>query len=89
MPIPDFVYPVKRICSLLEARLFHHCLDIILEPLKQACWEHAFLFYAPRLLYCRYTRSVHAGLCTRPHITHYHGQLQAIRRSPSSRRSYS
>ncbi|KAI6016279.1 hypothetical protein BKA83DRAFT_4497906 [Pisolithus microcarpus] len=36
MPIPVFMHPTTRICSVLEAHLFHHCLDIILEPLKQA-----------------------------------------------------
>ncbi|KAI5988816.1 hypothetical protein EDD15DRAFT_2172157 [Pisolithus albus] len=36
MPIPAFTHPATRICSVLEARLFHHCLDIVLEPLKQA-----------------------------------------------------
>ncbi|KAF8425368.1 hypothetical protein L210DRAFT_3421346 [Boletus edulis BED1] len=34
MPIPRFVHPTTRICSVLEARLFHQCLDIVLEPLK-------------------------------------------------------
>ena len=36
MPIPAFTHPVTRICSVLKVRLFHQCLDIILEPLKQA-----------------------------------------------------
>ncbi|KAF8547549.1 hypothetical protein OG21DRAFT_1371938, partial [Imleria badia] len=36
MPIPQFVHPTTRICSVLEARLFHQCLDIVLEPLKTA-----------------------------------------------------
>ncbi|KIK16208.1 hypothetical protein PISMIDRAFT_82959, partial [Pisolithus microcarpus 441] len=36
MPIPAFTHPATQICSVLEARLFHHCLDIVLEPLKQA-----------------------------------------------------
>ncbi|KAF8122006.1 hypothetical protein EV363DRAFT_1405252 [Boletus edulis] len=36
MPIPRFVHPTTRICSVLEARLFHQCLDIVLEPLKIA-----------------------------------------------------
>ncbi|KIK21685.1 hypothetical protein PISMIDRAFT_12174 [Pisolithus microcarpus 441] len=36
MPIAEFIYPVMRICSVLEARLFHACLDFVLEPLKKA-----------------------------------------------------
>ncbi|KAI6022462.1 hypothetical protein BKA83DRAFT_4464045 [Pisolithus microcarpus] len=36
MPIPQFIHPVPRMCSVLQERLFHQCLDIILEPLKQA-----------------------------------------------------
>ncbi|KAF8422823.1 hypothetical protein L210DRAFT_3423035, partial [Boletus edulis BED1] len=37
MPIPQFVHPTTQICSVesvLEAQLFHQCLDIVLEPLK-------------------------------------------------------
>ncbi|KAI6014163.1 hypothetical protein BKA83DRAFT_4062537 [Pisolithus microcarpus] len=36
MPIAEFIYPVTRIRSVLEARLFHACLDFVLEPLKKA-----------------------------------------------------
>ncbi|KAI6017001.1 hypothetical protein BKA83DRAFT_4128674 [Pisolithus microcarpus] len=36
MPITEFIYPVTRIRSVLEARLFHACLDFVLEPLKKA-----------------------------------------------------
>ncbi|KAI6114201.1 hypothetical protein F5141DRAFT_1001954, partial [Pisolithus sp. B1] len=36
MPIPAFTHPATQICSVLEVHLFHHCLDIVLEPLKQA-----------------------------------------------------
>ena len=36
LPTPQFVHPVQRMCSVLEAHLIHSCLDIILEPLKQA-----------------------------------------------------
>ncbi|KAI5994462.1 hypothetical protein EDD15DRAFT_2366590 [Pisolithus albus] len=36
MPIPQFIHPVPRMCSVLQERLFHQCLDIVLEPLKQA-----------------------------------------------------
>ncbi|KAI5982061.1 hypothetical protein EDD15DRAFT_2378525 [Pisolithus albus] len=31
-----FIHPVRRMCGVLEERLFHQCLDIVLEPLKQA-----------------------------------------------------
>ncbi|KAI6023000.1 hypothetical protein BKA83DRAFT_4493100 [Pisolithus microcarpus] len=36
MPIVEFIHPIPRIRSVLEARLFHTCLDFILEPLKKA-----------------------------------------------------
>ncbi|KIJ10397.1 hypothetical protein PAXINDRAFT_86129 [Paxillus involutus ATCC 200175] len=36
MPIPNFIHPVSRMRSVLEAHLFHQCLDLDLEPLKQA-----------------------------------------------------
>ena len=36
MPITQFLHPNKRMCSILEACLFHHCLNIVVEPLKTA-----------------------------------------------------
>jgi hypothetical protein len=36
LPIAEFVHELPRMRSVLDARLFHHCLDIVLEPLKQA-----------------------------------------------------
>jgi len=36
LPIPKFMHPKKKICGILEARLFHECLDLILQPLKEA-----------------------------------------------------
>ncbi|KAI6016312.1 hypothetical protein BKA83DRAFT_4060345 [Pisolithus microcarpus] len=36
MPITEFIYPIMRIWSVLEACLFHPCLDFVLEPLKKA-----------------------------------------------------
>ncbi|KAG2090007.1 uncharacterized protein F5147DRAFT_748281 [Suillus discolor] len=36
LPIAEFLHPVKWLQSVLEARLVHQCLDVILEPLKQA-----------------------------------------------------
>lgn len=36
IPIPQFVHSTTRICSVLEARLFHQCFDLILNPLKIA-----------------------------------------------------
>ncbi|KAG1776905.1 hypothetical protein EV702DRAFT_1045915 [Suillus placidus] len=36
LPIAEFLHPVKWMQSVLEARLVHQCLDIVLEPLKQA-----------------------------------------------------
>ncbi|KAG6372365.1 hypothetical protein JVT61DRAFT_7805 [Boletus reticuloceps] len=36
MPIAEFIHPKTRMCSVLDARLFHHCLSIIVQPLKKA-----------------------------------------------------
>ncbi|KIK12915.1 hypothetical protein PISMIDRAFT_18373 [Pisolithus microcarpus 441] len=36
IPVIEFIHPVPRMRSVLEARLFHQCLDIILQPLKIA-----------------------------------------------------
>ncbi|KAI6020822.1 hypothetical protein BKA83DRAFT_4055732 [Pisolithus microcarpus] len=36
MPIPQFIHLVPRMCTVLQECLFHQCLNIILEPLKQA-----------------------------------------------------
>ncbi|KAI6003153.1 hypothetical protein EDD15DRAFT_2385610 [Pisolithus albus] len=44
LPVPKFVHKNKRMKGVLEARLIHQCLDIVLEPLKQA----AKLGYEPR-----------------------------------------
>ena len=34
--IPKFIHKNKHMCGLLSDRLLHECLDIVLEPLKQA-----------------------------------------------------
>ncbi|KAI5983937.1 hypothetical protein F5J12DRAFT_729491 [Pisolithus orientalis] len=36
LPVPKFMHKNKHMCSLLKDRLIHECLDIILEPVKQA-----------------------------------------------------
>lgn len=36
MPIVEFLHPDLRMRSVLDARLFHQCLDIVLEPVKIA-----------------------------------------------------
>ncbi|KAI6033569.1 hypothetical protein BKA83DRAFT_4486662 [Pisolithus microcarpus] len=36
MPIVEFIHPMHWMHSVLEARLFHECLDIVLQPLKVA-----------------------------------------------------
>ena len=36
LPIPKFIHKKRRIRGMLEARLYHSCLDIILAPLKAA-----------------------------------------------------
>ncbi|KAG1902222.1 uncharacterized protein F5891DRAFT_1186802 [Suillus fuscotomentosus] len=36
LPVPKFIHKKKRMRGVLEDRLVHQCLDIILEPLKRA-----------------------------------------------------
>jgi hypothetical protein len=36
LPIPKFVLRQKKVRGMLDARLYHHCLDIVLAPLKAA-----------------------------------------------------
>ena len=43
LPIPKFIHQKRRIRGMLEARLYHSCLDIILAPLKAAARIGAML----------------------------------------------
>ena len=36
LPVPKFIHEKKRMNGVLEDRLIHQCLDIILEPVKKA-----------------------------------------------------
>ena len=36
LPIPRFLHPNKKIRGVLDSRLFHECVDIVIEPLKNA-----------------------------------------------------
>lgn len=36
LPVPKFVHENKHMCGVLEDRLIHQCLDIVLEPVKTA-----------------------------------------------------
>lgn len=36
LPVPSFIHKKSRVRSLLSDRLFHHCLDLVLAPLKIA-----------------------------------------------------
>jgi hypothetical protein len=36
LPIPKFIHLKKKLRGMVEARLYHHCLDIVLAPLKAA-----------------------------------------------------
>ncbi|KIJ12445.1 hypothetical protein PAXINDRAFT_14769 [Paxillus involutus ATCC 200175] len=35
LPVVEFIHPTKRMQTILNDRLIHECLDIVLEPLKQ------------------------------------------------------
>ncbi|KAG2134508.1 hypothetical protein DEU56DRAFT_913696 [Suillus clintonianus] len=43
LPVPKFLHKKKRMRGVLEDRLVHQCLDIVLEPLKQAAREGIML----------------------------------------------
>ncbi|KAI6019438.1 hypothetical protein BKA83DRAFT_4057077, partial [Pisolithus microcarpus] len=36
LPVVEFIHPIHRMHSVLEAHLFHECLNIVLQPLKTA-----------------------------------------------------
>jgi hypothetical protein len=36
LPVPNFIHPNTKIKGVLEARLFHSCVDLVMEPLKKA-----------------------------------------------------
>src|ERR1700722_4548062 len=36
LPIPKFLHSDKKICPVLDYRLFHECVDFVVEPLKIA-----------------------------------------------------
>ena len=36
LPVPKFIHEKKHMCGVLEDRLIHQCLDIVLEPIKKA-----------------------------------------------------
>ena len=36
LPVPKFIHEKKHMCGILEDRLIHQCLDIILKPVKTA-----------------------------------------------------
>ncbi|KIM55110.1 hypothetical protein SCLCIDRAFT_30621 [Scleroderma citrinum Foug A] len=36
LPVPKFIHEKKRMRGILEDRLIHQCLDIVLEPVKKA-----------------------------------------------------
>ncbi|KAG1854650.1 hypothetical protein C8R48DRAFT_609736 [Suillus tomentosus] len=43
LPVPKFIHKNKRMRGVLEDRLIHECLDIVLRPLKQAAREGVML----------------------------------------------
>lgn len=60
LPVPKFIHRKKRMKGVLEDRLIHQCLDIILEPLKRAAavgvmlsdpWGHLRYCFTPLAAY--------------------------------------
>ena len=52
IPVPAFVHPNKRVCGVLEGRMFHQCISIVVQPLKKAA-EVGVMMNDPTG-YCRY-----------------------------------
>ena len=46
LPVPKFVHRNKRMCGILEDRLIHQCLDIVLQPVKDAA-KHGIMLPDP------------------------------------------
>ncbi|KAG6379824.1 hypothetical protein JVT61DRAFT_10372 [Boletus reticuloceps] len=83
LPITKFIHENLRICTVLNDRLIHHCLDIVLEPLKQAArigWmmsdpsRNLHLCYTPLASYIVDTPGGDAGMCPWIDLTHYNHQ---------------
>ena len=55
LPCLTFIGLKKSLCSVLENRLIHHCLDIICEPLKQASSKGAFMSDSLGHIRCYFT----------------------------------
>lgn len=36
LPIANFIHPNQKVRGMLDSRLYHHCVDLILRPLKSA-----------------------------------------------------
>ncbi|KIK31858.1 hypothetical protein CY34DRAFT_102635, partial [Suillus luteus UH-Slu-Lm8-n1] len=53
LPVPKFVHKKKHMKGVLQDRLIHQCLNIVLHPLKQAA-EHGIMLSDPigRSCYC-------------------------------------
>ena len=43
LPIPKYIHSKRKVRGMLEARLYHQCLDIVLAPLKAAAQFGAIL----------------------------------------------
>ena len=53
LPVPKFIHKNKRLRGVLADRLNHQCLDIVLEPLKQAARQGIMLSDpVGRMRYC-------------------------------------
>ena len=53
LPIPKFIHRNKCMCGILEDRLIHQCLDIMLQPVKDAA-KHGIMLPDPNghVQYC-------------------------------------
>ena len=51
LPIPKFIHCKRVICRMLEACLYHHCLDVVLAPLKAAAQLSVMLLDPLKNLY--------------------------------------
>ncbi|KAG0695193.1 hypothetical protein DFH29DRAFT_880198 [Suillus ampliporus] len=82
LPIAEFLHPVKQMQSILEACLVHQCLDIILEPLKQAAHIGQMIF-----IHRRHARGMHACMCSRKDLAMYKEFGDAFHHPPCTAKS--
>ena len=91
LPVLSFIHKKSHICSLLSDQLFHHCLDLVLAPLKIAAAIGIIMndplgnlrycyIYATCQIYCGHIRAVFVVMHKPKVIPHVDHHLPSIQR---------